>query len=371
MKDRHLDRRLFVQGLIGSVVTRVLLGENSPRNSLELAASLLQKSVDRGLLSAASLHVQVGDLVVRRGFGAADPDSVFLIASITKPLTACGVMVLADRGLLKISDPVSRFIPEFSEGDRKLVTIRHLLTHTSGLPDQLPENVELRKRQAPLEEFVERAIQTPLLFRPGTEVRYQSMGFLLAAEICQRILSRPFTEYLRDEVFELLDMRQTALGLGDMELSETVQCQVEEAPDYYGGGDGKAGWNWNSPYWRNLGAPWGGAHSTGPDLQKFLHSFVEPRVGPLKRETAEAMITNQNQAMSTPWGLGFMVQTNAFGAKCPPGAFGHTGSTGTLCWADRETDTSCILLTSLPAIVSRKTLLEPVSDLVGLAASYR
>ena len=371
MKRRHLGRRLFVQGLTGSVVTRVLFGEDSPRNNLKLAASLLQKSVDRGVLSAASLYAQVGDLVVRRGFGAADPDSVFLVASITKPLTACGVMVLADRGLLKISDPVSRFIPEFSEGDRKLVTIRHLLTHTSGLPDQLPENVELRRRQAPLEEFVERAIRTPLLFRPGTEVRYQSMGFLLASEICQRILSFPFSEYLRNEVFEPLDMRQTALGLGDIELSETVQCQVDEAPDYYGGGDDKASWNWNSPYWRNLGVPWGGAHSTGPDLENFLHSFIEPRIGPLKTTTAESMITNQNQGMSTPWGLGFMVQTDAFGARCPSGAFGHTGSTGTLCWADRETNTSCILLTTLPAVVSRKTLLEPVSDLVGEATSYR
>ena len=146
---------------------------------------------------------------------------VFLIASITKPLTAAGVMLLADRGEVQLSDPVRKFIPEFTEGDRKLITVRHLLTHTSGLPDQLPENIELRKRHAPLEEFVERAIRTPLLFEPGQEVRYQSMGFLLAAEVVQRITQHPFRDYLREELFLPLEMRNSELGLGHL---------VHEAP---------------------------------------------------------------------------------------------------------------------------------------------
>ena len=133
-----------------------------------------------------------------------------------------------------------------------MVTVEHLLTHTSGLPDMLPENIELRRRHAALEEFVAGTCKTPLLFRPGSKVSYQSMGILLAAEIAQRITKLPFREFLRREVFLPLGMRQTSLGLGGRRIEDTAQCQVE----------GKDDWNWNSRYWRDLGAPWGGVDST-------------------------------------------------------------------------------------------------------------
>ena len=86
-----------------------------------------------------------------------------LLASITKPMTATAVMVLSDLGELKLSDHVVKFIPEFADGPRKDITIEHLLTHTSGLPDQLPENKELRQRHAPLTDFVQGAVRTPVV----------------------------------------------------------------------------------------------------------------------------------------------------------------------------------------------------------------
>jgi len=336
---------------------------------LEEANRLLQSSVRDGKLRAASLNVRRGKFTFRRAVGKASPDTIFLIASITKPLTAAGVMLLADRNELRLSDPVCRFIPEFSEGDRRLITIRHLMTHTSGLPDQLPENVELRKQQAPLEEFVERAIRTPLLFKPGQKVRYQSMGFLLASEVVQRITKQHFRDYLRKELFLPLGMQKSVLGLGDFQIAETAQCQVEDAPGLYGGGSDTRSWNWNSPYWRNLGVPWGGAHSNGSDLERFLRYFLHPDGSLLKLDTAKEMVTNQNVGLQTPWGwgLGFMVQSRSLGEFCSPATFGHSGSTGTLCWADPQSDASMVLLTTLPARVSRDSLLEPVSRLVGRA----
>jgi CubicO group peptidase (beta-lactamase class C family) len=328
---------------------------------------MLESSVKNRKLRAASLHVRHGEFSHRHAVGEASPGTVFLIASITKPLTAAGVMLLADRGEVQLSDPVRKFIPEFAEGDRKRITLRHLLTHTSGLPDQLPENIELRKRHAPLEEFVERAIHTPLLFEPGQEVRYQSMGFLLAAEAVQRITQCPFRDYLREEVFLPLEMQNSELGLGHLKIEETAQSQVEEAPGLYGGGNDTQSWNWNSHYWRDLGAPWGGAHSNGGNLERFLRYFLHPDGSFLKTATAREMIANQNLGLDTPWGLGFMVQSENLGGFCSPEAFGHSGSTGTLCWADSRHDTSMVLLTTLPAKTSRTSLLEPVSSLVGRA----
>src|ERR1700733_10835340 len=122
---------------------------------VENAVALIQQSVASGDTAAAARSVRQGSFIFDRSFGQAkSPDSVFLLASITKPMTATGLMILVDRGELSISDPVQKFIPEFSGGDRRGVTVWHLLTHTSGLPDQLPENVELRKRHAPLKDFV-------------------------------------------------------------------------------------------------------------------------------------------------------------------------------------------------------------------------
>jgi CubicO group peptidase (beta-lactamase class C family) len=193
------------------------------------------------------------------------------------------------------------------------------------------------------------------------------MGFLLAAEVVQRITQEPFRKYLREKLFQPMGMRNSELGLGHFEIAETAQSQVEEAPGLYGGGSETRSWNWNSHYWRDLGAPWGGAHSNGADLERFLGYFLHPDGSILSIGTAEEMVTDQNKGLDTPWGLGFRVQSEELGEFCSPATFGHSGSTGTLCWADPRSDASMVLLTTLPARVSRKSLLEPVSSLVGRA----
>jgi CubicO group peptidase (beta-lactamase class C family) len=149
----------------------------------EEAARLLRAHTDSGDVAAAVLYVRRAGHEMSRAFGAARIDLPFLIASPTKPMTASGVMWLRDRRELALSDPVRKYLPAFQGGDRGEVTIGHLLTHMSGLPDMLPENIELRRQHAPLSEFVARTCRTPLLFRPGHGVSYQSMGVLLAAAI--------------------------------------------------------------------------------------------------------------------------------------------------------------------------------------------
>ena len=245
------------------------------RGRLDEAAGIMQQSVASGVLRAGTLYVRQGSLTFARAFGAAKtPDTIFLLASITKPMTAAGLMVLADRGELKLSDAVRKFIPEFSEGDRKLITIQHLLTHTSGLPDQLPENTELRKRKAPLKDFVAGAVKTPLLFKPGSGVKYQSMGILLAAEVAQRITKRPFREFLDEVLYRPLGMDRSALGLGKLKVSDTAQCQVENitgldgvavrAPNT-GTGTARIGGIWDRPGAARMRA--------GRTLRNSLHTF--------------------------------------------------------------------------------------------------
>ncbi|MBS1877403.1 MAG: beta-lactamase family protein [Acidobacteria bacterium] len=325
---------------------------------LDDAARAIGERVASGYLEAAVLAVRGGKSEYVRAFGKArTPRAVFLLASITKPMTAAGVMLLADRRELSLDDPVSRFIPEFRGGVRPRVLIRHLLTHTSGLPDMLPENVELRRRHAPLQEFVDRTCRTPLLFAPGAEVRYQSMGILLAAEIVQRITRRPFADYLKDSVFAPLGLNDTSLGLGGRAIADVMHCQVDEVN----------AWDWNSPYWRNLAAPWGGAHSTAGDVIRFLGSFGPPGTGPLRPATAQAMISEQTHGLRPRWGLGWALNEGRFGRASSSAAFGHGGSTGTLCWRDPAKDLSFALLTTKPAEHSNPTVLYPAADRVSEA----
>ena len=95
-------------------------------------------------------------------------------------------------------------IPEFGKNGKTAVRIRHLLTHTSGLPDMLPDNVELRKNHSPLSAFVEGTCEVELDFPAGRGVRYQSMGFAILGEIIQRVSGVSCADFVRREIFEPL-----------------------------------------------------------------------------------------------------------------------------------------------------------------------
>jgi CubicO group peptidase (beta-lactamase class C family) len=325
---------------------------------LDAAVALLERAAASGDLAAAVLEVSAPGHHLLRAFGRARPETVFLLASITKPMTAAAVMALVERKQLGLDDPVQKHLPEFHSG---AVTVRHLLTHTSGLPDMLPDNLELRRRHAPLAAFVAEACQAPLLFRPGSEVRYQSMGFLLAAEIAQRLTHTPFRDHLRRALLAPLEMKDTSLGLGGRRLEDTALCQVPDDP---------AGWN--SPYWRDLGSPWGGAHGTAADLTRLLHFFAHPRPAgahpPLLPETVRAMRVPQTapgKKRGERYGLGWRI--GGGGKGCGERTFGHSGATGTACWMDPDRDLSFVLLTTRPSSESQTTVLQPAADLVSAA----
>jgi len=98
-----------------------------------------------------------------------------------------------------------------------------------------------------------------------------------------------------------------------------------------------------------LGAPWGGTHASAPDVARFLAEFLREAGAVVKPETARLMTRNHNAPGQTPRGLGLNVGAGAGSKGCSDRTFGHTGSTGTIAWADPATQTICVVLTSLPA----------------------
>lgn len=334
------------------------------------AAGVLERAVTDKRVAAAVLHVAHKGETFTRPFGTAgSSDASFLLGSISKPIAVTAVLTLFDQGKFQLDDRVVRFLPAFTGDGRERVTLRHLLTHASGLPDQLPDNAELRRRNAPLAAFVDQTVRTRLDFAPGSRYQYSSMGILLAARVAETISGTAFATLVDRAVFRPLAMKHSAQGLGRFTLDQVVPCQMEGAAPEAGGGDPRAkGWDWNSSYWRKLGAPWGGTHASAPDVGRFLGEVLAARGGAVKPATARLMTRNHHPAGFPPRGLGFAVGTAAGSPGCSDRTFGHTGSTGTLCWADPATDTVCVVLTSLPRRASGRHPRERAGEQVATAA---
>lgn len=306
-----------------------------------------------------------GKLVEPQLFGRQGPerdsppirrDAIFLLASITKPVVYLGALMLVERGLLNLSDPVTRYLPDFAAHHKEGTLVQHLFTHTSGLPDMLPDDKELRAAHAPLSRFVSGAIRdTVPLFPAGTNWSYQSMGTLVVAELIQKITGQSIHDYLQRQIIEPLGLKSTRLGSKGLPEERIVRVQTPpwHEPDF----------GWNSAYWRELGAPWGTMFSTPQDFAVLCQLMLGGgKVGDVRLvspSTIRQMTTNRLDdypelpepiRRAQPWGLGWKLnQPGTSGALCDlvgRQAIGHTGSTGNLLWMDPETQGFCILFTT-------------------------
>jgi CubicO group peptidase (beta-lactamase class C family) len=345
-----MNRRVFLHSSLAAMAAAPLFGDLR-QDRLEAAASVLEDWTADGRVAAASMHVEQGQQSFSRRFGqAASNDAMFLLGSISKPVCVAALMRLFDEGKFQLDDPLHKHLPDFTGEGREQVTLRHVLTHVSGLPDQLANNAELRRSHAPLEEFVKHAIRTPIEFTPGARYQYSSMGILLATHVAEKLSGAGIVELVEKTVLQPLGMKHSAQGLGNFKLEDMVAVQTEHAAPESGAGDPAAReWDWNSPYWRKLGAPWGTTHASAPDVARFLGEFLFARGAVVKPDTARLMTRNHNPQGITPRGLAFNLGPATSSPGCSDQTFGHTGSTGTIAWADPATQTICVVLTSLPA----------------------
>lgn len=344
-----IDRRSWLGLSLASFLARPAKGA-TPADNFEQAVKILEGAVASGQVKSATIFAEDhGSHWSRAMGGAKSENAAFLLGSISKPMAMAALMTLFDQGKFSLDDPAHKFLPEFRGENRQRVTMRHLLTHVSGLPDQLPNNAELRQRHAPLSEFIAAALQLPLAFEPGTRFEYSSMAILLASEIAQRLSDTDIRELVAERVYKPLGMQHSALGMGQLRPDQVVPVQVEYGAVEAGGGSAESKtWDWNSPYWRQLGAPWGGAQASAADVARFLRAFTQPVAGFLNSTTAQLMIHNQNPVGLETRGLGFDVGLEAYCSACSAVTYGHTGSTGTIAWADPQRERLCVVLTSLP-----------------------
>lgn len=368
-------------------VSPEFIGLSSER--IERAYRFLAETTASGQIPGAALLVaRHGVPLPPRAFGrrtldangpAVEPDTVFLVASVTKPVVVTAAMLLVERGLLTLDDRVCDIVPEFGNHGKEAICLRHLMTHTSGLPDMLPQNGRLRREHAPLSEFVRRVCELEGLdFTPGTNIQYQSMGIAMIGEIIERITGLALPAFLRQEIFDPLGMPDTSLGF-QPDRAERI-AQVNVAEEMRG-----TTWGWNSNYWWSFAAPWGGMFATVSDTFRFCQTFLNHGTfggsNLLSRPTVEAMTRNQTALMpdippavklQQAWGLGWRLLGDGgwsgyFGDLATPGSYGHGGATGTVIWVDPPREMVCVLYTTEPGSSSAR-LLGRCSNLVAAAA---
>lgn len=340
---------------------------------LERALAIPCQWVESGKVPGASLLLaRQGRIVAEVCCGDASPGplsvpitpgTIFLIASIGKAITATAALALLERGNLHLYDAVASIVPEFAQEGKEDVRIIHLLTHTSGLPDTLPNDVELRQAHQPLSEFVRRICQVELDFPPGTQIQYQSCGFAMLGEVVERLDGRPLRRFLQEELFAPLGMSDSSLGASPEIYPRIASCNLPQdrrATDY----------NWNTEYWRSFGAPWGGMFSTARDLASFLQLFLNGgRLGDrqiLSPATVRLMTSNITHSLvpasvgGTAWGLGWRIKAavteSCFGDLASWSAFGHGGATGTFAFADPALQVVCVILTNQPGACRPETM---------------
>jgi uncharacterized protein YbbC (DUF1343 family)/CubicO group peptidase (beta-lactamase class C family) len=295
-----------------------------------------------------------GKTVYRKAFGnrALEPralpmkvDTIFDLASLTKVVaTTTAIMELVDRGLISLDKPAAAYWPAFAANGKGAITIRQLLTHTSGLRPGMPSRPHWSDYD---EAMVAIAMDHPV-YTPGTQFRYSDVNFITLGEIVHRVSHLPLNLYCKREVFG-------PLGMKDTEFLPSPALKSRIAPTDYQG----RGLRWgqvSDPTSYRMGGVAGhaGVFSTADDLARLAQMLVHggdldgTRI--LSPQTVALMTRAQPlPGISTQRGLGWDIRSpysRVFNAAFPKGSFGHTGYTGTAIWIDPRSQTFMIILTS-------------------------
>jgi CubicO group peptidase (beta-lactamase class C family) len=313
---------------------------------LDNAFQVVADGVAVGALPSAVLTIANSREVLRsQAFGPVEADSIFLLASITKPIFATAIMQQVERGRVLLNDPVARIIPEFAGAGREGVHLWHLLTHTSGLDEAFAE----RAFGLPDRRQVRGAIcaRAGLTFRPGSRYSYCNGSFGVMSELLERVSGQDDVDYLREQVL-------APLGMGDTSYAPAESPRVAPVHD--------PPWRDEASRarWLSLAIPAGGLWSTAADLVRFGQFFLtgQPRVlGPAARRAMTSLQTGDIVGVDASgesrayYGLGFG-KAGPHGSAGPsaelrtPAGFGHGGATGTQLWIEPELDLIFVFLTN-------------------------
>lgn len=321
----------------------------------------------QGVNGACAAVWRGGELVATRAAGEAYPgtpvesDTLFALASVTKPVTAAVVLSMVEEGLIALDESVVRFVPEFGSGPdpdadgvnpeieryRRQITVRQLLAHTSGLPEDMASGRLRYVDKHDVATMTDVMCRLPLRTVPGSEHLYSNAGFAVLGRLIERVTGNDVWDEARVRVLDPVGMTDTvARPDGHLDhriarVTDTTHTGTDIEP-------------YNSEYWRSNAIPWGGLFGSAPDLVRFAGSFLPG--GPRLLSSATVELMTGDQVLGVPggvqsmkvtwnpafWGLGWEVKGDKrrhwTGDLTSPRTFCHFGAAGTLLWADPVRD---------------------------------
>lgn len=295
------------------------------------------------------------------------PDTIFWIASMTKPITGTAVLMLQDEGKLNVADPVSKYLPEFAalktpSGKPANLTITQILTHTSGLGEAEAQGA---KKAKTLAEMIPLFLAAPMQYEPGEKWKYTQSGINTAARIVEVVSGKTFDAFLQERLFNPLGMKDTTFYISEAQRPRLVTPYaknkdtgaLEAVPpraDYDGTRDRPPQGN-------------GGLYSTAVDYSRFAQMLLNG--GTLEGHrylSADAMKylstpqtpgnmptgffqndTFGHYGMNYGWGIATCVLRTpheGLAAMLSPGTFGHGGAWGTQVWMDPVKGVAYVLM---------------------------
>jgi CubicO group peptidase (beta-lactamase class C family) len=360
---------MHLRSLAGVVVCVILpVDALFAADGSQSVAVTMRSFVDAGRLAGAvTVVAQDGKILNIDCVGRADvdgnrpttPNTLYRIASMTKPITAVSVMILQDEGKLSVDDPVQKYLPEFAEvrvagggTPKRPITIRDLLTHTSGVATPPAGSVDA---VATLADNVAAIAKQPLQFEPGAEWKY-GVGLTVAGRIVEVVAKMPFEKFVDERICK-------PLGMTDTTYYPNAEQSARVATLYRW--DKEANKLAAAPSTVNLAGvtglrrapnPSGGMFSTALDYFHFLQMVLnggelngvrflsEKAVAEMtKIQTGDLPIADRP---GVKWGLGWGVVDQPAGAVAglSSGSYGHGGAYGTLAWVDPAKNTVMIML---------------------------
>jgi CubicO group peptidase (beta-lactamase class C family) len=203
-------------GALVLLITSPILAANDPALEAEVDA-YLQPLLDLDLISGSILIARGDEILLAKGYGLANrehgipntPETKFRLGSMTKQFTAMGILVLADQGKLNLDDPLSKYLPDFPNAEK--IQLHQLLSHTSGVPSYngVEGYGENYIKPWSIDEVIDWFKDEPLQFEPGEDWSYSNSGYVLAAKVIEVVSGQDYDDFLRQEIFEKLDMEDT------------------------------------------------------------------------------------------------------------------------------------------------------------------
>jgi len=330
--------------------------------------SILQKEVDENRIPGAVVMIKIGKRpAYQKAYGYAQkldykqiilkqPEKMttghlFDIASLTKVIgTTTAIMLLADQGLIQIDDPVGKYLGTFKSTDKKEITVRHLLTHTSGISEWYPMYYRAKNK----EEVYKLIADLPLKYKVGSQRAYSDLGFTILGQIIDTVSGMPLETYMEEHIFLPLGMKNTVYNPLKKERIKNIAATSPGNPyEKRMVHDPALGFvfkeidpnQWSE--WRNYtlkgevndGNAWyanagisgaAGLFSTAEDLQKLIDMILNKGAVGDKQFISDKTLKEFLTPDAFNNGLGWMMDPeNSFMKNGPAGTFGHTGFTGT------------------------------------------